>query len=100
MTNHHICNQLSHYPLFQVGAEESDFVVQPMQWGYVPEWFKGSNPKSVGFSNNNARLEGLKQAKMYRNAIKKNRRCVIVCDGNEAQHNYKTNLGLIIFFMM
>lgn len=56
-------------------------VLQPMMWGMVPPWFKGSDPKATGLSTNNARLEGIDKAKLYKPCLDQNKRCVVVCDG-------------------
>jgi len=58
---------------------EGDRVLQPMMWGLVPPWHKGSDPKSHGLSTNNARLEGVKESKLYSSSL--SRRCVVVADG-------------------
>jgi len=58
-------------------AEER--LLQPMMWGLVPPWHKGCDPKSHGLSTNNARLEGVKDSKLYSSSL--SRRCVVVADG-------------------
>jgi len=66
-------------PILYQPKSEEDRVLQPMMWGVVPPWFKGTNPKAHGLSTNNARLEGLQDSKLYRGCL--TRRCLVVCDG-------------------
>ena len=65
----------------QLNTPDSDFVVQPMLWGFVPFWFKGEDPKNTGLTTNNARLEGLDSTKLYKPALERNQRCVVMVDG-------------------
>ena len=55
--------------------------VQPMLWGLVPFWHRGTSPTDHKLTTNNARLEGLKESKLYKPSLENDRRCVIVCDG-------------------
>lgn len=55
-------------------------VLQPMLWGLVPPWHRGPTATSHGLSTNNARLEGVRDSKLYGPSLT-NRRCVVVCDG-------------------
>jgi len=64
--------------MFKSKSDEAR-ILQPMMWGIVPPWFKGANPKSHGLSTNNARLENVKDSKLYSGCLTK--RCVVVCDG-------------------
>ena len=57
-------NYLIIFPTCQSEKEIDTAVVQPMMWGLVPSWFKGSDPKAHGLSTNNARLEGISSAKV------------------------------------
>lgn len=45
----------------------------------VPPWFQGTDPKKHGMSTNNARIEGIKDSKLYSGNLKN--RCVVICDG-------------------
>ena len=65
----------------QVGESKDVYVVQPMMWGLVPFWHRGSSAKDHGLTTNNARLEGLKESRLYKHAVRHSKRCVIVCDG-------------------
>lgn len=57
------------------------FSVQPMMWGIVPPWHRGSSASGHGLTTNNARLEGLAESKLYKPSLEEDRRCVIICDG-------------------
>ena len=54
-----------------------------MLWGFVPFWFKGPDPKHTGLTTNNARMEGLETTKLYKPALERNQRCVVVVDGKD-----------------
>lgn len=60
---------------------EEELCVQPMLWGLVPFWHRGSSPTDHKLTTNNARLEGLSDSKLYKPSVENDRRCVIVCDG-------------------
>ena len=62
-------------------AREADYCLQPMLWGFVPEWHRGAEPTKHGYSTNNARIEGVVESKLYRRAIGRGQRCVVICDG-------------------
>lgn len=55
-------------------------VIQPMQWGLVPSWHKGST-KSVGYSMNNCRSESMLDKRSFKVPLVKGRRCVVLADG-------------------
>jgi putative SOS response-associated peptidase YedK len=61
-----------------------------MMWGLVPYWFKGSSAKDHGLTTNNARLERLKESRLYRHALEHDKRCVVVCDGEHGSPVLKT----------
>ena len=65
-------------------AREADYCLQPMLWGFVPEWHRGAEPTKHGYSTNNARIEGVVESKLYRRAIGSGQRCVVICDGEAA----------------
>lgn len=48
-----------------------------MRWGLVPSWSKEPKPK---FPNINARAEGLSDSRMFGNAVKGRRRCLVLAD--------------------
>ena len=60
---------------------DEELCVQPMLWGLVPFWHRGSSPTDHKLTTNNARLEGLAVSKLYKPSLENDRRCVIVCDG-------------------
>lgn len=61
-------------------VEESERVIMPMCWGLVPSWYKG-DPKSIGYSTNNCRCEGMLQKPFFRKAFQKGQRCIVLADG-------------------
>ena len=69
-------------------AKEGDYRVQPMLWGFVPAWHRGAEPTKHGYTTNNARIEGVVESKLYRGAVGRGQRCVVICDG-EARQQYR-----------
>ena len=61
-----------------------------MLWGLVPPWHHGAVATTHKLTTNNARLEGLRDSKLYKPVLEKDRRCVIVCDGF---YEWKTKAG-------
>ena len=57
-----------------------DWVVQPMHWGLVPHWHRGE-PKSVAYSMNNARSDGILIKNTFKKPLEMGRRCVVLADG-------------------
>lgn len=55
-------------------------VVQPMQWGLIPSWHKGS-PKKVSYETNNCRSESMLEKPTYKVPLQRGRRCVVLADG-------------------
>jgi putative SOS response-associated peptidase YedK len=49
-----------------------------MRWGLVPGWAKDIK---VGFSSINARAETVDTARAFRDAWKKDQRCLVITDG-------------------
>ncbi len=47
----------------------------------IPFWHHSSKPTDHGLTTNNARLEGLKESRLYKPCLEKDRRCVVICDG-------------------
>jgi len=68
MSSHHFPNSTS------------SRVIQPMLWGLVPSWHKGSVGDKA-FETNNCRAESMLEKKMYKIPLQKGRRCVILADG-------------------
>ena len=52
-----------------------------MLWGLIPFWHHGSNPTDHKLTTNNARIEGIKESRLYKPSLEKDRRCVVICDG-------------------
>lgn len=47
----------------------------------------GSDPTKHGLTTNNARIEGLRDSKLYKGAMERKQRCVVICDGTESNHD-------------
>lgn len=62
-------------------TEDNGFILHPMLWGFVPPWHKGEDPTKHGLTTNNARIEGIRESKLYSGSVNKGRRCVVLCDG-------------------
>ena len=58
-----------------------NYFFQPMQWGLVPAWHQGDNPKSVAYKMNNARSDGMLTKRSFKTPLEKGRRCVVIADG-------------------
>lgn len=61
-------------------AVSTERVVQPMQWGLIPSWHKGS-PKKVSYETNNCRSESMLEKPTYKVPLQRGRRCVVLADG-------------------
>ncbi|KAK7076846.1 hypothetical protein SK128_011556 [Halocaridina rubra] len=57
------------------------YVIQPMMWGLIPHFHKGSSAVGHGFKTNNCRIEGIEEKKSYKPSLLKGQRCVVLCDG-------------------
>ena len=75
--------------------KEADYRVQPMLWGFIPPWHRGEEPTKHGYTTNNARIEGVVESKLYRGAVARGQRCVVICDG-EVQLQFWSFLGLAV----
>lgn len=60
---------------------ESEWVIQPMRWGLVPNWHSGDSEKGVGFNMINARSETMLAKRTFKVPLEKGRRCVVLVDG-------------------
>ena len=60
---------------------EQNLILETMMWGMIPPWHKSESPKGHGVTTNNARIENIKESKLYRPSLVANKRCVVVCDG-------------------
>lgn len=56
-------------------------VIQPMMWGLIPPFYKGSSANGHGFKTNNCRIEDIEEKKSYKPSLVKGQRCVVLCDG-------------------
>ena len=64
--------------LVAVRSEEGKRIPQQMRWGLVPWWAKDIK---VGFSSINARAETVDKTPAFRDAWKREQRCLVVTDG-------------------
>ncbi|XP_052228065.1 abasic site processing protein HMCES-like isoform X1 [Dreissena polymorpha] len=65
---------------FDAGECSSPRVIQPMQWGLIPSWHKGTASEKA-FETNNCRAESMLEKMTYKVPLQKGRRCVILADG-------------------
>ena len=65
----------------QYEDDDSSFILQAMMWGLIPPWHRSDSPKGHGLTTNNARIENIRQSKLYRPVVESKRRCVVICDG-------------------
>lgn len=56
-------------------------MLQPMMWGLIPPWHRSDSPKGHGLTTNNARIENIKESKLYKHSLENKQRCVVICDG-------------------
>lgn len=56
-------------------------IIQPMMWGLIPPFYKGSSPTGHGLTTNNCRVEDIEEKKSYKPSLIKGQRCVVLCDG-------------------
>ena len=52
---------------------------------------RSDNPKGHGLTTNNARIETIKESKLYRPSLETNKRCVVICDG---KYSFKKRTAL------
>ncbi|XP_053380265.1 abasic site processing protein HMCES-like [Mercenaria mercenaria] len=55
-------------------------VIQPMRWGLIPSWHKGS-AGDKSYETNNCRAESMLEKMTYKVPLQKGRRCVILAEG-------------------
>lgn len=65
-------------PMLAAVNENGRRIPQQMRWGLVPWWAKNIK---VGFSSINARAEKVDTTPAFRDAWKRNQRCLVVTDG-------------------
>lgn len=65
------------------GGDEklSQWIIQPMMWGLIPPFYKGSSATGHGYSTTNSRLEDVETKSSYKPSLSRGQRCVILCDG-------------------
>ena len=42
---------------------------------------RSDSPKGHGLTTNNARIENIKDSKLYKHSLESKQRCVVICDG-------------------
>ncbi|XP_057562405.1 abasic site processing protein HMCES isoform X2 [Hippopotamus amphibius kiboko] len=63
------------------GADSSERIIAPMQWGLVPFWFKETDPSKLPFHTSNCRSDTIMEKRSFRLPLEKGRRCVVLADG-------------------
>lgn len=66
---------------FEKGADSSERVIAPMQWGLVPSWFKEGDPSKLQFNTSNCRSDTIMEKPSFKVPLGKGRRCVVLADG-------------------
>ncbi|XP_053632971.1 abasic site processing protein HMCES isoform X2 [Cherax quadricarinatus] len=56
-------------------------IIQPMMWGLIPPFYKGSAPTGHGLKTSNCRFENIEEKKTFKPSLVKGQRCVVLCDG-------------------
>ena len=78
-------HQKSNAPLQNKQEENNEsgpvVMLQSMMWGLIPPWHRSDSPKGHGLTTNNARIENIKESKLYRHPLENKQRCVVICDG-------------------
>lgn len=64
---------------FDEEQSSADRTVIPALWSLIPKWHKGDYRKH-GLTTNNARIEGIKDSKLYKPLLEK-KRCVVAIEG-------------------
>ncbi|XP_076065708.1 abasic site processing protein HMCES [Oratosquilla oratoria] len=75
-----IRNDLKETSESEKGAD-TNFVIQPMMWGLIPFFFKGTSSKEFNYKTNNCRIEDIDEKNMYKPSLTKGQRCIVLCDG-------------------
>lgn len=65
---------------FEDTCPSDERILVPMMWSMIPYWHKGDYRKH-GLTTNNCRLETMTTSKLYKHALERGQRCVIVCEG-------------------
>ncbi|XP_043526387.1 abasic site processing protein HMCES [Frieseomelitta varia] len=61
-------------------GEENERVLCAMMWSMIPPWHEGDYKKH-SLSTHNARLENIKNSKLYNSPLRNGQRCIIICEG-------------------
>ncbi|KAL4219058.1 hypothetical protein ACF0H5_021641 [Mactra antiquata] len=73
-------------------------VIQPMLWGLIPSWHKGT-VGSKAYETNNCRAESMLEKMTYKVPLQKGRRCVILAEGfYEWKRDKNTKQPYYIYF--
>ncbi|XP_017764375.1 PREDICTED: embryonic stem cell-specific 5-hydroxymethylcytosine-binding protein isoform X2 [Eufriesea mexicana] len=70
-------------PCIVVGShfgKQDERVLCAMMWSMIPPWNEG-NYKKHNLSTHNARLENIKNSKLYNPPLRKGYRCIVLCEG-------------------
>jgi putative SOS response-associated peptidase YedK len=71
--------------------------IELMNWGLIPNWFKGDNYTEIASKTPNARIETLESTPSFKGLINQ-QRCIIPSTGYfEWQHNGKDKLPFFVF---
>jgi len=82
------------FPLWRIITHELE--IQEMQWGLIPNWYKGTDPKEIRTKTLNARIETLQEKASFKSLINRNR-CIIPSTGFfEFQHQGKEKIPYFI----
>lgn len=65
---------------FNDKVDSSERTIIPALWGIIPRWHKGDYSKHE-LTTNNARMESLKESKLYKPLLTAGKRCVMVVEG-------------------
>lgn len=83
INQHFSRSNVSHHRLgstLEVSALETDRMVIPALWGFIPRWHKGDF-REHGFNTVNFRMENIDDSRMYKPAFSRGKRCVLICEG-------------------
>ncbi|KAG9434581.1 tyrosine-protein phosphatase non-receptor type 61F [Apis mellifera carnica] len=61
-------------------GKEDEQVLCAMMWSMIPPWHEGDYRKH-NLSTHNARLENIKNSKLYGTPLRKGQRCIVLCEG-------------------
>ncbi|KAG6800427.1 tyrosine-protein phosphatase non-receptor type 61F [Apis mellifera caucasica] len=61
-------------------GKEDEQILCAMMWSMIPPWHEGDYRKH-NLSTHNARLENIKNSKLYGTPLRKGQRCIVLCEG-------------------